>query len=68
MPRSSDLFFAGHKCGRRGLARLLWSDERRVFILRACWGLDRKKQDAWFGAQGVEDDGMSEVSAEEFVL
>jgi hypothetical protein len=19
------------------------------FILRACWGLDRKKQDAWFG-------------------
>ena len=30
------------------------------FILRACWGLDRKKQDARLGVEGVENDGTRE--------
>jgi hypothetical protein len=32
-----------------------------------CWGLDRKKQDAWFGPEGVENDGTREISAGEFL-
>jgi hypothetical protein len=39
--------------------------ERHIFYFASVLGLDRKKQDARLGVQGVENDGMREVSMEE---